>query len=65
MQADVLAGLLGKLEMAPAVIAGGSGGARVSILTAARHPAVARALAVWWISGGPYGLLTLGDPLLR
>jgi pimeloyl-ACP methyl ester carboxylesterase len=60
MQADALAGLLHQLGLAPAVIAGGSGGSRVSLLTAARHPAVARALAVWWISGGPYGLLTLG-----
>jgi pimeloyl-ACP methyl ester carboxylesterase len=59
MQADVLAGLLRILEMAPAVITGGSGGSRVSLLTAARHPEVARALAVWWISGGPFGLLTL------
>jgi pimeloyl-ACP methyl ester carboxylesterase len=59
MQADTLAALLKKLGMAPAVIAGGSGGSRVSLLTAARHPEVARALAVWWISGGPYGLLTL------
>ena len=60
MQADVLAGLLRALGMAPAVISGGSGGSRVSLLAAARHPDVARALAVWWISGGPYGLLTLG-----
>src|SRR5207245_6704974 len=37
MQADVLAGLLERLDMAPAVIAGGSGGSRVSLLTAARH----------------------------
>jgi pimeloyl-ACP methyl ester carboxylesterase len=59
MQADALAALLERLDMAPAVIAGGSGGARVSLLTAARHPEVARALAVWWISGGPYGLLVL------
>jgi len=60
MQADVLAGLLRALGMAPAVISGGSGGSRVSLLAAARYPDVARALAVWWISGGPYGLLTLG-----
>jgi pimeloyl-ACP methyl ester carboxylesterase len=59
MQADVLAALLQRLEMTPAIITGGSGGARVSLLTASRHPEVARALAVWWISGGPYGLLTL------
>jgi pimeloyl-ACP methyl ester carboxylesterase len=60
MQADALAGLLKKLNMTPAVITGGSGGSRVSLLTVARHPGTARALAVWWISGGPYGLLTLG-----
>jgi pimeloyl-ACP methyl ester carboxylesterase len=60
MQSDVLAGLLRHLGMAPAVIAGGSGGSRVSLLTAARHPDVATAVAVWWISGGPYGLVSLG-----
>src|SRR6266702_3431976 len=60
MQADVLAGLLSHLDMAPAVIAGGSGGARVSLLTAARHPDVAAGLAMWWISGGTYGLMVLG-----
>ena len=59
MQADVLAELLDHLDMAPAVIIGGSGGSRVSLLTAARHPESTRALALWWISGGPYGLLTL------
>ena len=52
MQADVLAGLLRELDMAPAVIIGGSGGSRVSLLTAARHPDVAAGLAMWWISGG-------------
>ena len=60
MQADVLAGLLQELDMAPAVIIGGSGGSRVSLLTAARHPEVASALAMWWISGGVYGLMSLG-----
>jgi pimeloyl-ACP methyl ester carboxylesterase len=60
MQADALAGLLRELGLAPAVIAGGSGGSRVSLLTAARHRDVASGLAVWWISGGPYGLLSLG-----
>jgi pimeloyl-ACP methyl ester carboxylesterase len=59
MQADALAGLLAQLDMAPAVIAGGSGGSRVSLLTVSRHPEVASALAVWWISGGPYGLISL------
>ena len=60
MQADVLAGLLAHLDMTPAVIAGGSGGSRVSLLTATRHPEVAAAVAAWWISGGIYGLLVLG-----
>jgi pimeloyl-ACP methyl ester carboxylesterase len=59
MQADALAGLLQHLDLAPAVIAGGSGGARVSLLTASRHRAVAAGLATWWISGGVYGLLVL------
>jgi pimeloyl-ACP methyl ester carboxylesterase len=59
MQADHLAGLLRTLDLAPAVIVGGSGGARVSLLAAATDPEVASRLAVWWISGGPFGLLTL------
>jgi pimeloyl-ACP methyl ester carboxylesterase len=60
MQADRLAGLLEHLGMAPAVVVGGSGGARVSLLVAARHPAVTAKLAMWWISGGVFGLMTLG-----
>ncbi|MBV8952435.1 MAG: alpha/beta hydrolase [Actinobacteria bacterium] len=60
MQADKLAGLLRDLDMAPAVVMGGSGGARVSLLTAARHPDVAKKLAMLWISGGVYGLMLLG-----
>jgi pimeloyl-ACP methyl ester carboxylesterase len=59
MQADALAGLLRTLGLAPAIIVGGSGGARVSLLAAARHPDVAHKLAMLWISGGPFGLLTL------
>ena len=59
MQADALAALLRHLELPPAVIAGGSGGARVSLLTASRHRDVAAGLAIWWISGGVFGLLSL------
>jgi pimeloyl-ACP methyl ester carboxylesterase len=59
MQADVLAALLSHLGLAPAVIAGGSGGSRVSLLTAARHPDIAQGVALWWISGGTLGLITL------
>jgi pimeloyl-ACP methyl ester carboxylesterase len=60
MHADRLAGLLKALDMAPAIVVGGSGGARVSLLAAARHPDVVAKLAVWWISGGIFGLMTLG-----
>jgi pimeloyl-ACP methyl ester carboxylesterase len=60
IQADALAGLLRQLELAPAVIAGGSGGARVSLITAVRHRDVARGAALWWMSGGVYGLITVG-----
>lgn len=59
MQADYQAALLRGLDLAPAVLMGGSGGARVSMLAAARHPDVAAGLAVLWISGGIYGLMTL------
>jgi pimeloyl-ACP methyl ester carboxylesterase len=59
-QADTLAGLLRQLDMKPAVIIGGSGGSRISLLTVARHPDVAAGLAMWWISGGPLGLMPLG-----
>ena len=45
----------------PTVIAGGSGGARVSLLTAARNPDVTAGLAMWWISGGVPGLLQLAN----
>ena len=59
MQADTLAALISHLGLAPTVIIGGSGGARVSMLTAARHPELAAGLAIWWISGGPFGLMSL------
>ncbi|HXY91327.1 MAG TPA: alpha/beta hydrolase [Acidimicrobiia bacterium] len=61
LHADTLAALLRHLDLAPAVVAGGSAGSRVSLLTASRHPDVVRALALWWISGGVMGLLTLGN----
>jgi len=60
MQADALAGLVKHLELTPAAIIGGSGGARVSLMAAVRHPEVAAGVAMWWISGGIYGQMTLG-----
>ena len=61
VQAEVLGALLRQLELGPTVIAGGSGGARVSLLTAARCPDVTAGLAMWWISGGVPGLLQLAN----
>jgi pimeloyl-ACP methyl ester carboxylesterase len=58
-QADRLAGLIRHLGLGPTVIAGGSGGARVSMLAAARNPDLCSHLAIWWISGDPIGLMQL------
>ena len=60
MQADTLAGAAAPARHGAGRDLGGSGGARVSLLTAAQHPDVAAGLAVWWISGGVYGLMSLG-----
>jgi pimeloyl-ACP methyl ester carboxylesterase len=54
-----LAGLIRQLGLGPTVIAGGSGGSRVSLLAAARHPELCSHLALWWISGDPIGLMQL------
>ncbi len=61
MQAEILGDLLRHLEFGPTVICGGSGGARVSLLAAARHPDLTAGLAMWWISGGVPGLLQLAQ----
>ena len=61
VQAESLGALLRHLDLGPTVIAGGSGGARVSLLTAARSPDVTAGLAMWWISGGVPGLLQLAS----
>ena len=61
MQADTLVALLEHLDMTQAVIAGGSGGSRVSLLAAGKNPAAAAGLAMWWISGGVMGLMTLAN----
>ena len=59
VQAEALGALIRHLDLGPTVIAGGSGGARVSLLAAARNPDVTAGLAMWWISGGVPGLLQL------
>lgn len=60
MHADVLAGLLGELGIERAVMCGGSAGARLSLITAIRHPEVTAGLGLWWISGGIYAMFFLG-----
>jgi pimeloyl-ACP methyl ester carboxylesterase len=60
MQADALAALLSHLGLTPAVSIGGSGGARVSLLSASRHPDVVNGLGVWMMSGGAFGLMNIG-----
>jgi pimeloyl-ACP methyl ester carboxylesterase len=59
VQSEALGGLIRALDLGPTVIAGGSGGARVSMLTAARYPGICSHLAIWWISGDPIGLMQL------
>ncbi|MET1754686.1 alpha/beta hydrolase [Novosphingobium sp. RD2P27] len=59
MQAEALSGLIRKLDLGPTVIAGGSGGSRVSMLAAARDPEICSHLVLWWISGDPIGLMQL------
>lgn len=61
MHADALAGLLRALDMAPAMVIGGSAGARVSLLAATHHPDVVDRLAVLWITGGLLSLAMLAN----
>jgi pimeloyl-ACP methyl ester carboxylesterase len=59
MHADDLAVLLEALDFSPAILVGGSAGSRLSLVTALRHPDVARKLVVWWMSGGVFGTMYL------
>jgi pimeloyl-ACP methyl ester carboxylesterase len=59
MRADTLHGLLTALDTGPVVLAGGSGGARDSILTTIRYPDLVAKLMLWNIVGGIPGVLTL------
>jgi pimeloyl-ACP methyl ester carboxylesterase len=56
LNADTLVGLLRALDMAPALVIGGSAGSRVSLIAAHRHPDAVRKLAVVWITGDAIGL---------
>ena len=60
MRAETLHGLLTALEVGPCIIAGGSGGARDSMLTVMLYPELATKLVVWNIVGGVFGAFSLG-----
>ena len=61
MRAETLRHLITNLDIGPCVIAGGSGGARDSMLTAMLYPDLVRKLLVWNIVGGVYGSFVLGS----
>lgn len=60
MRAEILNKLLAALGETQVILAGGSGGARESMLTVIENPSVARKLIVWNIVGGVYGTYNLG-----
>ncbi len=60
MRAQSLYGMLQALDTGPVVLAGGSGGARDSMLTAIEYPDMVTAMALWNIVGGVQGLYNLG-----
>jgi len=61
MRAETLHGLITALGIGPCIIAGGSGGARDSILTTILYPEIATRLVTWNIVGGVYGSFVLGS----
>ncbi|MGW6333554.1 alpha/beta fold hydrolase [Nocardia rhamnosiphila] len=60
MRAETLAGLLAELDTGPVILAGGSGGARDSMLTTMLYPEMVTDLVLWNIVGGVYGTFNLG-----
>ncbi|OFJ52997.1 alpha/beta hydrolase [Mycolicibacterium grossiae] len=61
MRAETLSRLIDALEIGPCILAGGSGGARDSMLTTMLHPEQVTKLVVWNIVGGVYGSFVLGS----
>jgi 2-hydroxy-6-oxonona-2,4-dienedioate hydrolase len=61
MRAETLNALLTGLGIGPCILAGGSGGARDSMLTAMLYPELVTKLVVWNIVGGIYGTFVLGS----
>ena len=61
MRAETLHALITELGIGPCILAGGSGGARDSMLTTMLYPDIVRKLVVWNIVGGVYGSFVLGS----
>jgi 2-hydroxy-6-oxonona-2,4-dienedioate hydrolase len=61
MRAETLHALITSLDIGPCYLAGGSGGARDSMLTTMLYPEIVRKLVVWNIVGGVYGSFVLGS----
>jgi 2-hydroxy-6-oxonona-2,4-dienedioate hydrolase len=59
MRAETLGNLIKALDLGPIVIAGGSGGARDSALTAALYPELTRKLFLWQPVGGVYATMNM------
>ncbi len=54
-------GCITELDIGPCILAGGSGGARDSMLTTMLYPELVTKLVVWNIVGGVYGTFVLGS----
>jgi 2-hydroxy-6-oxonona-2,4-dienedioate hydrolase len=61
MRAETLRQLITRLDIGPCILAGGSGGARDSMLTTMLYPELVTKLVVWNIVGGVYGSFVLGS----
>lgn len=59
MRAETLGAMLEELDTGPVVAAGGSGGARDSIIFTMMYPELVTRLAVWSIVGGVYSTMSL------
>jgi pimeloyl-ACP methyl ester carboxylesterase len=60
LQGRTLAGLIKALDLGPTTLAAGSAGSRVSLIAAAAaEPGQISHLVLWWLSGGPIGLMQL------
>ena len=61
LHAEALIGLTRALGLGKVTLAGGSAGARVTLIAASRFPEAVEKVAVWWITGGNIGLMGLVD----